>query len=258
VTQSTTFPPLTVLAGGPALAAQFYTPIAINDAVTAGATATAQRLLIGANNGIYESLDGGSTITLVSPLTPAVRVNAFAGAPIVYGVPGNPDFILAGVTVASANALWVRNSLAGGLVSLAAMPGAVADVAVDRDAPARMFALTASQVLFSSNAGANFSDVTGNLVSGFNPGALRAMVFIPTSGNDALAVGSDRGVFVAMGPAFNNWSRLGTGLPNAGVYELDYDIPDNLLVAGLLGRGAWILRQPQIESNMLFANGFEP
>jgi hypothetical protein len=258
VNQSTTFPPLTVLGGGPALSAQFYTPIAINDAVTAGATATAQRLLIGANNGIYESLDSGSTITLISPLSPAVRVNAFVGAPIVYGVPGNADFILAGVTVGGANALWVRNSLATGLVQLAAMPGAVADVAVDRDAPARMFALTPSQVLFSSNAGANFNDVTGNLVSGLNPGTLRSMVFIPTSGTDALVVGTDRGVFVASGPAFSNWSALGTGLPNTGVYELDYDIPDNLLVAGLLGRGAWILRQPQINPENVFANGFEP
>jgi hypothetical protein len=256
VNQSITFPPLTVLAGGPALVAQFYTPIAINDAVTVGANA--QRLLIGANNGIYESLDGASTITLISPPSPAVRVNAFAGAPIVYGVPGNADFILAGVTVGGANALWVRNTLATGLVQLAAMPGAVADVAVDRDAPARMFAVTASQVLFSSDAGANFTDVTGNLVSGLNPGTLRAMVFIPTSGSDALVVGTDRGVYFATGPAFNSWAALGTGLPNAAVYEFDYDVPDNVLVAGLLGRGAWILRQPQIDSNLLFANGFEP
>lgn len=260
VNQSTTFPPLTVLAGGPALVAQFYTPIAINDAVTAGATATAQRLLIGANNGIYESLDGASTITLISPAlpAPAVRVNAFVGAPIVYGVPGNADFILAGVTVSGANQLWVRDTLAGGLVQLATLPAAANDIAVDRDLPLRRFVVTNSQVLFTSTGSAPFGDITGNLVTGFSPGTLRSMAFIPTSGSDALVVGADRGVFVALGPAFNTWARLGTGLANAGVYELDYDVPDNVLVAGLLGRGAWILRQPQLSAENVFANGFEP
>lgn len=260
VNQSTTFPPLTVLAGGPALVPQFYTPIAINDAVTAGATATAQRLLIGANNGIYESLDGASTITLISPAlpAPAVRVNAFVGAPIVYGVPGNADFILAGVTVSGANQLWVRDTLAGGLVQLATLPAAANDIAVDRDLPLRRFVVTNSQVLFTSTGSAPFGDITGNLVTGFSPGTLRSMAFIPTSGSDALVVGADRGVFVALGPAFNTWARLGTGLANAGVYELDYDVPDNVLVAGLLGRGAWILRQPQLSAENVFANGFEP
>jgi uncharacterized protein YfiM (DUF2279 family) len=260
VNQSSTFPPRTVLAGGPALVAQFYTPIAINDAVNIGDTVNAQRLLIGASNGIYESLDGASTITLISPAlpAPAVRVNAFVGAPIVYGVPGNADFILAGVTVSGANELWVRNTLAGGLVQLATLPAAANDIAVDRDLPLRRFVVTNSQVLFTSTGSAPFGDITGNLVTGFNPGTLRSMAFIPTSGNDALVVGADRGVFVALGPTFNTWARLGTGLANAGVYELDYDVPDNVLVAGLLGRGAWILRQPQLSAEDVFANGFEP
>ena len=264
-TQSQAFPARTVTGGGPALSAQFYTPIAINDGVTAGDTVNAQRLLIGAANGIYESTDGASTIAFISPTgagAPVLRVNAFVGAPIVYGVPGNPDYILVGVTenpaTAPVAALWVRNTLAEGLVRLASMPGAVTDVAVDRDQPTRVFALTASQVLFSSNGGGTFNPVTGNLVSAFNPGTLRAMVFIPTSGTDALVVGADRGVFIARAPAFDAWQRLGTGLPNAGVYELDYDVPDGVLVAGLLGRGAWIQRTPLATADLLFANGFEP
>ncbi len=262
--QSTTFPALALISGSPALVAQFYTPIAINDAVNIGDTVNAQRLLIGASNGVYESLDNGSTIRLISPAlpAPAVRINAIVGAPIVYGVPGNADFILVGVTVnpgaSQTNELWVRNTLAGGLLQLAPLPAAANDVAVDRDLPLRRFVVTNSQVLFTSTGSAPFADITGNLVTGFSPGTLRAMAFIPTSGSDAVVVGADRGVFFATGPAFNTWARLGTGLANAGVYELDYDVPDNVLVAGLLGRGAWILRQPQLSTENVFANGFEP
>ena len=261
VQQSSTFPARTVTGGGPALVTQFYTPIETNDAVTIGDNTNAQRLLIGAGNGIYESLDGAATIAFITPVDPVVRVNQFAGTPIAYGVPGNADFILAGVTenpaTSPVNALWLRSSIAGGFARLATMPGAVADVAVDRDLPSRMFALTASTVQFSSNGGANFNPVTGNLVSGLDPGTLRAMAFIPTSGNDALVVGGDRGVFVSRAPNFDTWTRLGTGLPNAGVYELDYDVADNVLVAGTLGRGAWILRNPLGLPDALFSNGFE-
>jgi hypothetical protein len=267
VTQTQVFPPLTVTGGGPALVPQFYTPIAINDAASVGDTAVGQRLLIGASNGIYESFDGASTLAFLVPPgapSPVVRVNRFVGAPIVYGVPGNPDFILAGVTVnpgaTPSNEVWVRSTLAGGLTQLAVMPGFVTDVAVDRDLPSRVFALTSTQVLFSSTGAAPFATVTGNLVTGFAPGVLRSMAFIPTSGTDALVVGSDRGVFISRAPNFDTWARLGTGLPTAGVYELDYDVPDNVLVAGLLGRGAWIQRTPlgNASPDALFSNGFEP
>jgi hypothetical protein len=111
-------------------------------------------------------------------------------------------------------------------------------------------------VQFSSNSGASFTSVTGNLLSGFNPGVLRTAAFVPRAAGDLLVVGTDRGVFAASEPAFNTWTRLGTGLPNAPVLETDYDLADQVLVAGLLGRGAWILRS-LAPSDALFANGFE-
>jgi len=264
VTQSTTFPARTVLAGGPALVTQFYTPIAINAAVTTGDLVNAQRFLIGAGNGVYESLDGASTVTFLTPsptATTEVRVNAFRGAPIVYGLPGNPAYILVGATVTpsggpSANELWTRTTLGGNFVSLAAMPNLVRDVEVDRDDPTRIFVVVTDSVQFSSTSGGSFTNVTGNLISGFNPGVLRAVAFLPRVTTDLLVVSADRGVFVASAPAFNVWSRLGTGLPNAPVFEMEYDIADDVLVAGLLGRGAWILRS-FTPSDALFSNGFE-
>ena len=36
-----------------------------------------------------------------------------------------------------------------------------------------------------------------------------------------------------------NWAKVGTGLPNAPVFDLAFKATDNLLVAATLGRGAW-------------------
>ena len=42
------------------------------------------------------------------------------------------------------------------------------------------------------------------------------------------------------------WDKLGTGLPTAPVWDMEYDVTDNVLVVGTLGRGAWTL---QFEGN---------
>lgn len=255
VTQ-TQFPALTVLNAGPAISAQFYTPIAVSDGVAAGDTANRLRLLIGANNGVYESLDGGGTVTLISPVSPLVRVNAFRGDPIVYGAVGNPGYILlGGGTPPATNGVYVRPNATGTLAQVGTLPAAVQDLAVDPDDVQRVVGLTSNQVLLSTNGGAVFGDVTGNLVSGFAPGVLRTMAYVPGA-TDTVVVGADRGVFVASAPSFNSWTRLGTGLPNAVVFELEYDRQDQVLIAGLLGRGAW--RLTTIQTEALFSNGFEP
>ncbi len=247
---------LTVLNAGPDVEAQFYTPIAVSDGVAAGDTANRLRLLIGANNGVYESTDGGTTVSLLTPVSPLVRVNAFRGDPLVYGAVGNPGYILlGGGTPPATNAVYVRPNATGALAQVGTLPAAVQDLAVDPDDVQRVLGLTSNQVLLSTNGGTAFGDVTGNLVSGFAPGVLRTMAYIPGT-VDSVVVGADRGVFVATAPSFNSWTRLGTGLPNAVVFELEYDRQDQLLIAGLLGRGAW--RLSTIQTDALFANGFEP
>jgi hypothetical protein len=40
---------------------------------------------------------------------------------------------------------------------------------------------------------------------------------------------------------FTIWNKLGTGLPNALVADLDYNAADDVLLAGTLGRGAWTI-----------------
>jgi hypothetical protein len=86
--------------------------------------------------------------------------------------------------------------------------------------------------------------ITGNLPS-LNPGALRSVVYIKNSTGDGVAVGTNSGVFAASGTSgFSNWMTLGSGLPNAQVFDLDYVATDDLLVAGTLGRGSFKLAQP--------------
>jgi len=239
VVTSTAFPARTVISG-PALSAQFYTPIAANEA-------SATRLLIGAANGVYESFDRGDTIRQISTRT----VNQFRGSPLHYGIPGNPELIYLG----SGADLLLRSAASTPLAVISSLPGTVIDVAIDPDAPQQLFAMTSTTVNFSSNSGAAFANITGSLL-GFSPGALRTLAFIPTI-DDALVVGSDKGAFVSFrSTGFNAWARLGSGLPNALLFEFDYSQADNVLIAGTLGRGAWSLT-PVLKTDLIFRSGLE-
>src|SRR5205823_1221636 len=72
-------------------------------------------------------------------------------------------------------------------------------------------------------------------------------VFSPdtTGKKTVLLVGTLTGVFKMSRPgaAGTAWVPLG-GLPHALVDDLHYDYTNNKLVAGLLGRGAWLVNDP--------------
>jgi hypothetical protein len=248
VVQSTAFPARTPT-DGISMTAQFYTPIAAN-------TVNSLRLVFGGNNGVFESLDQGNTITRVSTL----RVNAFVGSPLVYGIPGNEHLLF----FASSSGTHLRTTAGGTIVALATLAGNIVDIDIDPSVNpvgadsgnGRLFAITSTQVFRSTNTGTSFSDITGDLNTAFSPGTLRAMAFIPNS-DAALVVAADRGVYVSRASTgYSVWQRLGTGFPNVPVFELDYDAADDVLAAGTLGRGAWKLSRP-LSGDGVFANGFE-
>ena len=67
-------------------------------------------------------------------------------------------------------------------------------------------------------------------------------MFVPGDSIDLLLVGTNAGVFVSFSTSgFTIWNKLGIGLPNAPVADLDYDVADDVLLAGTLGRGAWTI-----------------
>jgi hypothetical protein len=75
------------------------------------------------------------------------------------------------------------------------------------------------------------------------PVVLRSIAYCRGKGRGQgfVTVGSNAGVFMAAGPGFADWTRLGAGLPNAPVFRLQCSDADGILLAGTLGRGAWTL-----------------
>lgn len=237
-------PTLTPVGSDPAVNPAFYTPISAN-------AGDALRLCIGAQNGLYESFNRGDTVTRISTL----QVNEIVGDPLVCGLPGNADYLLFG----SGNTVRRRTTSGGTITSIATLPATVVDVDVDPANPQRLFAMTADRVYHSSAATPSFTEVSGNLAT-LEPGTLRSMALIAT-GDRPLVVGADRGVFIAFpSTGYATWYRYGTQLPTVPVYELEFDATDNVLLAGTLGRGAWIqtsFPSAPVLPALIFRNGFE-
>ncbi|HUI28921.1 MAG TPA: VWA domain-containing protein [Candidatus Acidoferrales bacterium] len=228
------YPQLTVLNGGPALSPQFYTPLQLN-------AVDPSRMIISGYNGIYESDDQGETISMIK----AISANDDGLETICYGAQSNPDLLYVG----SGSQVYVRKSpRPDTLVASPTYPGGyVRGIKMDPNNPDTAF-VVADQGLWSANrgvyqttdTGATWTTITGNLLT-FNPGTLRSIAFVPNTASGSIAVGTDVGVYIADGPSFNTWSRLGEDLPTAPVQRLDYIEQDHLLLAGTLGRGAWTL-----------------
>jgi photosystem II stability/assembly factor-like uncharacterized protein len=217
-------PTLIVISGSP-LNPQFVTPVKVND--RAGL-----RLIIGGSNGAYESLNQGDTLTQLSFTT--VRPNSIAYGGRLLGV-DNPDVLYVG-----ANAIVLVRTVSGGPLSPSAYPGSTVNGLDmnDEDWRETVVVDTVGAVHRTTDAGATWSNITHNLGS-FNAGTLRSVTFVPV-GPGAAVVGTDRGAFM-LRLNETTWDVLGTGLPNAPVFELDYDAARDKLTAGLLGRGSWLL-----------------
>jgi hypothetical protein len=220
---STQTPTLTVTSGPP-FGAQFVTPVKVNERVGA-------RLILGGSNGAYESLNRGDTIAQLS--TGSVNRNTILYGGRRLGVE-NPDVLYVG----SGTSVLVRTVAAGPLAASAYPGGTVTGLALNPEDWQEAYAIDATSVFRTTDAGVSWTNVTHNLQT-FAPGLLRSAAFI-LAGPGAVMVGTDRGVY-ALKLDGTVWDALGTGLPNAPVFELDYDIARDKLMAGLLGRGAWVL-----------------
>jgi len=205
--------------------AQFYTPLEIN-------ANDPTRLLLGTTGGLSESMDMGNTASIV----PGAAVTANSDARMVYGHPNNAELIYVG----AGTQVFVRTMAAG---NLAATPGAfpggfVFGVAADPADEDAVFAVGNSVVFQSVDGGLNWTNITGDITAD-GAGTFRAIAYIPSPLGDRVVVGTNAGVRVSIDGSFGNWFQLGSGLPNAPVWDLDYDITDDVLIAGTLGRAAW-------------------
>jgi hypothetical protein len=234
---SVDFPALAVLGGGAALQRQFITPVTVNNV-------DPTRIIIGGRNSVYESLDQGDTITEIGP---GIRVNStgfepFGRDPIAYGAAGNAEMLY----VAEEDRVYVRDAAhPDPLDDSTNYPGRgtgrwVVDIAIDPGDPDTAYVIDRDHVYRTTDAGANWADITGDLQT-LTPGRLRSLAYSTSNADGSAIVGGNNGVYIARGPAFTDWEPLGEGLPRAPVFDLDYDPADEILVAGLLGRGAWTL-----------------
>ena len=88
----------------------------------------------------------------------------------------------------------------------------------------------AAYVLRTTDGGANWTNISANLP--------KAPVNDVKVVRDSVVVGTDVGVFFLRG-SDSQWLRLGTGLPMAPAYELQYQAATDMLYAGTFGRSAW-------------------
>ena len=104
-----------------------------------------------------------------------------------------------------------------------------------------------NQVFWTTNGGTLWQDITGDLVAvtvaagGNGVLDLRTVTYVPVPGAnpDGILVGNRNGVYGTLVNNLGVWFKVGNALPDARIYELQYDATDDLLVAGTMGRGIW-------------------
>ncbi|TWT59616.1 choice-of-anchor Q domain-containing protein [Rubinisphaera italica] len=227
------FPALTVTSGS-ALIPQFSTPVELN-------RIDPRRMIIHGANGLYESLNQGNTIAQVG----ATAFAGFLQNAVDYGGfqngVANADVFYAGVS----DDVAVRTTM-GGAVAFRDPntndSSDILDVIMNTEDWSNVFAIDSNQVYQSVDAGVTWTDITGNLMS-IAGNAIQTIEYV----SGVLVVGGNLGVFSSMVSSLGTWTEVGDNLPNALVYELEYNATDDILVAGTLGRGAWTLANASVE-----------
>jgi hypothetical protein len=234
---SEVFPTLTPLGVSPPPVFNFVNPVELN-------AITPTSLVLGAFNAIYESFDKGDSINAL----PSIGVtgslqNAMAYGGISGGVP-NPDVLW--VATGSVVQLRTAPDPAPLVATPIAFPGAtVTDIVMDPTDWGTAYVSDATDVYQTHDSGTTWTAITGNITDI----QLRSLVIDPGPPGRLFAGGRD-GVYeialptpgvVAGGPF--TWGEIGTGLPNAPVWDMEWDATDGKLVVGTLGRGAWSLQE---------------
>ena len=240
---------------------QFYQPYELN-------VIDPSRMIIGTDF-LYESSDRGDNITALGglddlttdlidndndddideadefmPVNPVGKVTALAYGG-VQGAVDNAEVLYVGN---DSSEVLVRTAGAGlPSATAAAFPGGdPRDIVLDPADWASAYVLDGDQLWMTPDAGATtWTDLTGTLA---DPD-LRTVVYVETGAADGIIVGGRYGVFGTLTATPGQWLELDSSLPNALVFDLDYDATDDVLLAGTIGRGAWTI--PTFRETML-------
>lgn len=220
-------PALTVLDGAGPLSPWFVQPIELNEI-------NPTRIIFPMGFGVYESLDQGETLTQLAtdtaPLSLGFSQVADYGGRI--GIVPNEDVIWAGY----GREVFVRTTAADPMTLTAYSGLSVHDIIMDPDDWRTAYAVDSQPVVYlTTDTGATWVTITGDLAP-----AKRAwsFEFIP-NGDGTLLIGTDLGVFASSRTNLGAWTELGTNLPNALVFDMEYVAAEDFLLVATLGRGAW-------------------
>jgi hypothetical protein len=206
---------------------------------------------------VYQTTDGAGTWTPISPISPPFTATPTGTLTTIAVAPGNSNTVYAGsndVTV-GVTAIAVTTNAGSGLGATWSQisppcPRFVTDIAVDPVSSMTAYVTysgfsgfngdTVGHVFKTTNGGASFTDISGNLPNI----PVNAIVVDPDVAN-TLYIATDIGVF-ATSNGGTAWSMLGTGLPNVAVLALSFQHATRTLRAGTHGRSAWDLSLPTV------------
>jgi hypothetical protein len=216
---------------------EFYQPYVLN-------AIDPSRMLIGTTN-LYESLDRGDTLANLASTVSFVG-DTRGSSPLAYGGrlngKANPDVFYVG----AGPIIFHRVNSRGPITILSAYPGGmVRTLVIDPQNYQTIYVVDFLNKIWASfDEGASWSDLTANLAS-LSSDIRTIEVVSPdgTSERTVVIVGGLGGAFQMRGPgtAGASWTALSSGLPHGLVRDLHYNVANDLLVAGLFGRGAWTL-----------------
>lgn len=215
-------------------AVQFYNPYALN-------RIDPRRMLIGTAN-IYESLDRGDTLANLYSTGKFITSLSYGGR--LKGV-AVPDAFYVGTGGPGQPYILHRGTAGGAIGTLTAYPGSgVQDLAMDPQDVRRVYVVDeGNRVWASFDTGLTWRNLTANLPTLLGQARTVEVVRPASGGSTELIVGGLGGVFRLCAPGTPGalWSRLGSNLPHGLVLDLRYNDKASVLVAGVLGRGAWTL-----------------
>ncbi len=167
----------------------------------------------------------------------------------------NPDLLYAG----SGSQVFLRSTAGGTLTATAGQPagaGTIQDIAVDPNDWMTAYVTDGTNVFETSNAGATWTNITGNL----NDTLIHTITVADNStGLSAVLVGQTDGVFRMLSNAPGVWTKFGSGFPNSSVWGIAYSAgtspTTNVLVAGTSGRGAFEIQN--VDASLFSQNPLE-
>lgn len=229
---SEVFPNLQITSGAPLQSAPI-TPVELN-------SVDPNQLVFQGINGTYESLDQGNTLRQIPVAAGASSGNTGHDALVAGGVLNGlaNDRLL---WVASGSDLLGRTATNPVLTPVASSPPVadIVDLAVDSQDWNNVFVADRSAVAMSTDAGSSWTDITSDLMN--KASTIWSLAFVDGPTVDTLLAGTNLGIFATAIDALGTWVPVGSELPNVPAFDLEFDLRDDVLVAGMLGRGSWLL-----------------